>query len=1052
MTSESASFELQTLRQRMAHLEAAFHDLEHSCREAQHRLSFLIQQNPLAVVECNTAFEVVGWNPTAEAVFGYSQQEALGRPVADLIVPDSAKAEVNQVMLALLQQTGGNCHTNENCTKDGRIITCEWFNTPVTDASGRVVGVISMVRDITSRAQGEATLKQAKAELESRIAERTSELEQTIVHLQQEIDDHSQAEAELQQKEAQYRSIFESVSDGLFIFEDDRLVEVNPAGCRMYGYGHAEMLTLPITRLIHRKSHHHLREFRQTLEEGGQFSAQALNVRKDGTAFDVEVVVNRCVYNGKPHLLGVVRDISDRKREEAERKQAVAELQQTQKFLESVLNTLPIMVVAKSAQDLSFVLWNPAAEALTGFAAADLLGKNDYDIFPPEQADFFTTKDREALNSGQMIEIAEEAVQTVSGENRIFHTRKTSILDAEGNPQYLLVITEDITERKLLEEQLVLQKARFDAFFLAANAGLVILDQQLRYVHINAALAEMNGLSVADHLGQTVGEVVPQLAETLEPMFQNILQTGEPVLDYELVGETPKRPGITRYWLASYYPLWGENNNVFGIGGVVIEITDRKHAEAALREQVKLSIFRADVDSTLTRSNSLEDILHQAAAAIVTHLDAAFARIWTLNPQENVLELQASAGLYTHLDGAHSRVPVGMFKIGLIAEERRPHMTNSVLDDPRVGDKAWAQREGMVAFAGYPLIVEDQLLGVMAMFARQPLSAATLNALSFVANELALGIKRKQAELALQQSEACLRQQTLDLEQALRELQHTQSQLVQSEKMSSLGQLVAGVAHEINNPVNFIYGNLSHANEYTQDLLKLLQLYQEHYPQPAPAIRAEAEAIDLEFLVEDLPKLLTSMKVGADRIQKIVASLRTFSRMDEAEFKAVNLHEGIDSTLLILQNRLKAKHDRPEIKVLKHYSNLPLVECYAGQLNQVFMNILTNALDALEERDSHRSPQELQQTPSTIAIYSEMPNPQQVTIRIVDNGPGMAESVRQRLFDPFFTTKPIGKGTGMGLSISYQIVTERHGGSLQCHSAPGEGAEFVIQIPLRQPV
>jgi two-component system NtrC family sensor kinase len=309
---------------------------------------------------------------------------------------------------------------------------------------------------------------------------------------------------------------------------------------------------------------------------------------------------------------------------------------------------------------------------------------------------------------------------------------------------------------------------------------------------------------------------------------------------------------------------------------------------------------------------------------------------------------------------------------------------------------------------------------------------------------------RKQAEIALQQSEAQLRQQTQQLEQTVDELQQTQAQLVQTEKMSGLGQLVAGVAHEINNPINFIHGNLTPANDYVRDLLRLLRLYQRHYPNPSSEIQAEIDTIDLEFLTEDLLKLLSSMRVGTERIKSIVLSLRNFSRIDEAEVKPVNIHEGIDSTLLILQSRLKVKHNYSSIQVIKEYGELPDVECYAGQLNQVFMNIISNAIDALEEHNTHRSLEELRDRPSLIRIRTERLSESHIVIRIQDNGPGMSEVVRNRLFDPFFTTKPVGKGTGLGLSISYQIIVNKHHGTLKCWSEPAMGSEFWIKIPICQ--
>jgi signal transduction histidine kinase len=269
--------------------------------------------------------------------------------------------------------------------------------------------------------------------------------------------------------------------------------------------------------------------------------------------------------------------------------------------------------------------------------------------------------------------------------------------------------------------------------------------------------------------------------------------------------------------------------------------------------------------------------------------------------------------------------------------------------------------------------------------------------------------------------------------------------------MSSLGLLVAGVAHEINNPVNFIYGNLEYANQVLHDLLDLIVLYQKHYPQPTDEIYKKIKALDLDFLETDLPEVFGSMKVGTERIQEIVSALRIFSRLDEAGAKEADVHEGIDSTLMILQNRLKDRPERPAIQVIKAYSELPPICCYPGQLNQVFMNILVNAIDALEERDADRTYDAIDAHPSTIWISTEPAGPDWVIVRIADNGPGIDAKTQAHLFDPFYTTKPVGKGTGLGLSISHRIIVEGHGGKLDFTSTPGEGTEFIIKIPIEQP-
>ena len=319
-------------------------------------------------------------------------------------------------------------------------------------------------------------------------------------------------------------------------------------------------------------------------------------------------------------------------------------------------------------------------------------------------------------------------------------------------------------------------------------------------------------------------------------------------------------------------------------------------------------------------------------------------------------------------------------------------------------------------------------------------------------NQMVVWIKNytDQLEKAQQTLEEKVAERTQALNQTLQKLRQTQAHMIQAEKMSGLGQMVAGIAHEINNPMSFVYTNLAHLEQYNQDLINLVTLYEQEYPCPTLAIKEEIETIDLEFLIEDIPSIFNSMKVGSQRVHKIVESLRNFSRLDEEGLKSVDIHQGIDNTILLLRKRLEDKPDYQKIELIKNYSPLPLVNCYPSQINQVFFYLLSNSIDSLDEYNQHRLPADIEQNPSMIEIITKQIDPDWIAIEIIDNGLGIPAEIHSKIFDPFFTTKPVGKGTGLGLSISHQIIVEKHHGMIMCNSVPEEGTIFIIKLPINQ--
>jgi signal transduction histidine kinase len=377
-----------------------------------------------------------------------------------------------------------------------------------------------------------------------------------------------------------------------------------------------------------------------------------------------------------------------------------------------------------------------------------------------------------------------------------------------------------------------------------------------------------------------------------------------------------------------------------------------------------------------------------------------------------------------------------------------PIIFMTALSDPV--DKVKGMNLGAVDYITKPFRQEEVLARVQIHLKIRKLTKSLFNQNQLLKQEIQdrIAVENRLQKLT-EELETRVEERTAELTQAMYDLQKAQIQLVQKEKMSTLGQLVAGVAHEINNPINFIAANLTHAEKYIQDVLEHLHLYQQNFPNPGVEIKTHADEIDLEFLLEDLPSLVASMETGTDRINQISVSLRIFSRADTTAKIAVNIHEGIDSTLMILKHRLKANENRPAIEIIKDYGDLPLVKCYAGQLNQVFMNLLSNAIDSFDEYSEIHSYAEMELNPNTIIISTKInEKEEQIVIRIHDNGPGLLPQAQAHLFEPLFTTKPLGKGTGLGLSISHQIVVEKHGGQLTCNSVSGKGAEFVITLPL----
>ncbi len=620
-------------------------------------------------------------------------------------------------------------------------------------------------------------------------------------------------------------------------------------------------------------------------------------------------------------------------------------------------------------------------------------------------------------------------------------------------PLIVSLFDQRLNVEKAKAETLRQSEERFRALVQNASDFITVVTGEGMIRYTSPSLPRVLGYDTEEWLGKTIGEFV---LNDDSPIADSLLTQAidSPNCNVTVELRLPNASGEVR----EFEVIANNLLRLPSVAGIVLtyhDITDSKQTFQALQasEQEAHSLAQREallnyLGREIRNSLDVNTILDTAVFSVRSLLDLDRCQfLWRTQNQEKpsiaITHEARKSNLPSRL-GYYSNPEV----ISLLQSIQDLEMIqiNDVTKDPDL-DTAQRQlltRSQVTAQLILPLKTNSGQIGALVCTDyREPhtWSQSEVELLTAVVDQLAIAIDQAQLYASAHSTATTATAQAKELQQTLQKLQQTQAQLIQSEKMSSLGQMIAGITHELNNPVSFIYGNIKPANQYAQDLLRLLKLYQQHYPEPPAAIQEHAEIMNLEFVIQDFPKLLGSLKMGAVRIRDLVKSLRNFCRLDEADVKPMDIHEGIENTLLILGNRLKAKETHPPIEIIKQYGQLPQVECYGGQLNQVFMNLLDNAIDALDD----------QSPPLQITIATEvLEETDQVRIRIQDTGQGIPEDVKTHLFDPFFTTKPVGQGTGLGLSISYQIVVETHKGRLQCFSKLGEGTEFWVDIPISQ--
>ena len=945
--------------------------------------------------------------------------ELLGKNLRDVMPLDVANSFLENFPISLDEQKTINIEYSLPIEEEIR-----WFDATISPLQDNLVIVVA--RDITARKHAELLLQQMNEELEWRVTQRTLEQQQIVIKLEQEVSDRLATETLLRESQELLQVVIDTIPQCIaWKNRQSTYVGCNQKFATEVGINHpSQVVGKSDFQLSATKEQ---AEFYRQIDELVMITDQPrlrfVETHQSATGENRWIETSKLPLHDQDSqvngILVIFEDITERKLAEADLERIRHEKDEQSALFRRVLDSSLDSIFAKD-KNLKYILANQSFANLMGKTIEEILGRDDLELGIPEEVVLGNTQkgirgyrnDDLLTLAGENVYIPLELLPTLDGSHLFCETQKMPLRNNDNEIIGVLGIARDITERLHYQETIQNFQKRLEILFENSPIALMEWDHDFNIVTWNTAAEKIFGYSKQEVLGRYAAELIVHEAARpiVDQVFSALLkQTG---------GTRSTNENITkdgRNIICEWYntPIVSMDGKVISVASMAIDITSRRQVEQQLQEQaqflqsiwdgVEYGIFVLDVleQGTDFRYNAFNPAMQRSGAISSEFLLGKTVRE-ALPPEivENYLQLYQQC-----VESGKS----------LMREER--------------------------------FIYEDQetwwLLNITPL---RRTEGGEIVQLVITATDIS---DRKEAEAALIQSEAELREKAIALEQALDSLQRTQMQLVQTEKMSSLGQLVAGIAHEINNPVNFIYGNLIHTQDYIESLLDLIDSYQTDYPQPSDEIIEKIDEIDLEFIRSDLPQVIGSMKMGAERIEKIVSSLRTFSRLDESAMKEINIHDGLESTLMILQNRLGATPEHREILVIREYANLPPVECYAGELNQVFMNILNNAIDALEERESTMSMAEIEAHPSYIKISTSLQSEQEVLIKFADNGLGIPETVQKRLFDPFFTTKAVGKGTGMGLSICYQIITQRHGGKIDCISTPNEGTQFMITIPIR---